>query len=178
MSLARQIAVTVLVQHMPPLFTASLADSLSKKANMPVREARDGETITANSVVLAPGGKHMVVRRSPADGNGNQIGCVGLNENPPENNCRPSVDVLFRSLAAHYGKHVLAVIMTGMGDDGCKGVKALKRQGGYCITQDEASCVVYGMPRAIEEAGLSDEQVPLEQLAGRITQLVRNASSN
>ena len=113
----------------------------------------------------------MVVRRRPAQGSEPQALIVGLNDNPPENSCRPSVDVLFRSMAAHFDGGVLAVIMTGMGSDGCEGVRALKRRGCHCLAQSAESCVVYGMPLAVDEAGLSDEQVPLGRLAHRVDQL-------
>jgi two-component system chemotaxis response regulator CheB len=156
----------VMVQHMPPVFTTSLAEHLDQHSQVSVREAREGEAIRPGTVLIAPGGKHMVVRRR--DGL-----VIGLNENPPENSCRPSVDVLFRSLAAHYDGNMLAVVMTGMGSDGCEGVRAMKRRGCRCLTQSEASCIVYGMPLAVDEAGLSDEQVPLDRLADRIVELVR-----
>jgi two-component system chemotaxis response regulator CheB len=158
----------LLVQHMPPLFTASLAEHLATRSKVGVSEAREGEPVRPGHVYIAPGGKHMVLRRLAE---GQPI--IGLNENPPENSCRPSVDVLFRSLAAQYDGNILAVIMTGMGSDGCEGVRALKRKGCHCLTQTEDSCVVYGMPLAVDEAGLSDEQVPLNRLGARITQLVQ-----
>jgi two-component system, chemotaxis family, protein-glutamate methylesterase/glutaminase len=158
----------LLVQHMPPLFTASLAEHLDKTSKLRVREAVEGEPIQAGTVYLAPGGRHMVLRRTPEEGGF----IVGLNENPPENSCRPSVDVLFRSMAAHCEGDVLAVVMTGMGNDGLQGVRALKRHGCHCLTQSEATCVVYGMPMAVDEAGLSDEQVPLPLLAPRIAALL------
>jgi two-component system chemotaxis response regulator CheB len=167
----------LLVQHMPPLFTSSLAEQLNQRAALKVREARDGELILPGTVYIAPGGKHMVVRRR-VDSEGHSVPIVGLNENPPENSCRPSVDVLFRSLAAQYEGNMLAVIMTGMGSDGCEGVRVMKRRGCYCLTQSEASCVVYGMPLAVDEAGLSDERVPLAQLAHRITTLVRKSRTS
>jgi len=158
-----------IVQHMPPMFTASLAEHLDKRSKLPVREAKEGEAVLPGHVYLAPGGKHMVVRRAGED----RTPIIGLNENPPENSCRPSVDVLFRSLAAQYDGNILAVIMTGMGSDGCEGVRAMKRKGCYCLTQTEESCVVYGMPLAVDEAGLSDDQVPLDRLAARIAHLVQ-----
>lgn len=161
----------LLVQHMPPLFTASLAEQLSRKSRIQVREAREGEPIEAGSVLIAPGGQHMVVRARVGEAAPARI--VGLNAQPPENGCRPSVDVLFRSMASHYGEGLLAVVMTGMGADGCEGVRAMKRRGCHCLTQSADSCVVYGMPLAVDEAGLSDERVPLARLAARMTQLVR-----
>jgi two-component system chemotaxis response regulator CheB len=153
---------------MPPMFTASLADHLNRASKVPVKEAVEGEEVHPGHVYLAPGGKHMVIRRMSE---GEKI-IIGLNENPPENSCRPSVDVLFRSMAAHYDGNILAVVMTGMGTDGCEGVRALKRRGCHCLTQSEDTCVVYGMPMAVDEAGLSDEQVALPRLAPRIAQLV------
>ena len=161
----------LIVQHMPPLFTASLAESLGRKSALPVREAQEGESILPNTVLIAPGGKHMVIRQDPARGDGHVI---ALNENPPEQNCRPSVNVLFRSASTYFGGKILAVVMTGMGEDGCEGVRAMKRQGCICLTQEESTCVVYGMPRAVDEAGLSDARVPVDQLAERIHQIVRN----
>jgi two-component system chemotaxis response regulator CheB len=163
----------LLVQHMPPLFTASLAEHLNERSKVTVCEARDGEPVLPGCVYLAPGGKHMVVRRLPNPDGGPSSLIIGLNQNPLENSCRPSVDVLFRSLAAHHDGHMLAVVMTGMGSDGCEGVRAMKRRGCLCLTQSEASCIVYGMPLAVDEADLADEQVPLDRLADRITHLVR-----
>jgi len=158
----------VCVQHMPPMFTASLADSLNRKSAVAVKEAVEGEALKPGVMYIAPGGKHMVVRNDE-----NRTISVGLNDNPKENNCRPAVDVLFRSIAANFeGKNVLSIIMTGMGDDGCKGVRTLKRKGAYCVTQEESSCVVYGMPRVVDEAQLSDESIPLDEIAQRIRTLV------
>jgi len=161
----------LIVQHMPPVFTASLAESLGRKSVLPVREAQEGEAVLPNTVLIAPGGKHMVIRQDPSRGDGH---IVALNENPPEQNCRPSVNVLFRSASTYFGGKILAVVMTGMGEDGCEGVRAMKRQGCICLTQEESTCVVYGMPRAVDEAGLSDASVPLDQMAERIHQFVRN----
>ncbi len=165
------IGVPILVvQHMPPIFTASLAKNLEKKSKLKVCEAYEGQEVEPNTVYIAPGGKHMVVRREKE----NETRCVvGLNENPPENSCRPAVDVLFRSIVGIYGVNVLALIMTGMGQDGLNGVKALKQRGCYCLTQDEESCTIYGMPMAVDKAGLSDESVPLDRLAERIISIVK-----
>lgn len=169
-NLPRDLGVPILiVQHMPPVFTASLAKSLEKKAHLPVCEAAEGQVVLSDNVYIAPGGKHMVVRREKDGGRF----VVGLNENPQENSCRPSVDVLFRSVAASHGSGVLAVIMTGMGQDGLNGVKALKQRGCYCLTQDEATSTIYGMPMAVFKAGLSDESVALENIASRITSLCK-----
>jgi two-component system chemotaxis response regulator CheB len=162
----------LIVQHMPPGFTASLADHLDKRSALRVKEASEGEALLPGSVYIAPGGKHLVVRRKPGLGGAGDSLIVGLTEAPPENSCRPSADVLFRSLAAQYDSNMLAVVMTGMGSDGCEGVRAMKRRGCHCLTQSADSCVVYGMPLAVDEAGLSDERVPLALLAHRIARLV------
>lgn len=165
--LPRDLGVpVVLVQHMPPVFTKSLAESLAKKSALKVVEADDNQEIKAGTVYIAPGGRHMTIKESE--------GCVRavMNTDPPENSCRPSVDVLFRSVAAVYGgKGVLSVILTGMGSDGMEGVKKLKAGKCFSLTQSESSCVVYGMPRAVDEAFLSDESVDIEKMAGRIAEI-------
>lgn len=161
----------LLVQHMPASLTASLAESLNARSALTVREAVNGEPIVANTVYIAPGGKHMVVNREkPLEKVGPKF--IGLNENPPQNSVRPSADVLFDSVAQVYDGNILAVVMTGMGSDGLKGVAAMKRTSCYCLTQSEDTCVVYGMPRAIVDASLSDQKTPLEKLAESITDIL------
>jgi two-component system chemotaxis response regulator CheB len=161
------------VQHMPPMFTKSLADSLSRKSKIKVVEASEGDPVVPGVMYIAPGGHHMVVRNAA----GHVV--IGLNDEPPENSCRPSVDVLFRSVASTYGdRGVLAVVLTGMGNDGCNGVRSLKRKGCYCITQSEPSCVVYGMPRAVDEAGQSDASLSIEMIPGNVESLLRNGVEN
>jgi len=155
----------VLVQHMPPIFTNSLAKNLDRKSKVSVKEAEDGDVLEKGVVYIAPGGFHMILRKTD---DGQKIK-VALNQSPPVKSCRPSVDVLFRSIASVKPGNTLAVIMTGMGDDGNDGVAALKRKGCYCVTQSEDSCVVYGMPRAVDEAGLSDRSVRLEKLAEHVS---------
>jgi two-component system chemotaxis response regulator CheB len=153
----------VLVQHMPQGFTRSLAESLDKKGSLHVVEAADGQAVEGGTVYIAPGGRHMTVRRNN--------GCVvaALSDGPPENSCRPSVDVLFRSVADVYGSSgILAVILTGMGSDGLGGIRVMKRRNCYCITQSAQSCVVYGMPRAVDEAKLSDKSLSLDEIAEEI----------
>ena len=154
----------VLVQHMPPVFTASLARRLDEQSPLAVREAAEGDPVVRGTVLVAPGGRHMMV--VPRDGKP----VVRLTDDPPVNSCRPAVDVLFRSLAAYPEERpVLTVVMTGMGQDGLEGVRALRGHPGcWCITQSAESCVVYGMPRAVDEAGLADESVPLERIAERM----------
>ena len=158
----------LVVQHMPPIFTQSLAESLAAKCALRVREASAGERVQPNTVYIAPGGAQMRVA-APAEGGM----VVQITDDPPENNCRPAVDYLFRSVANHFTGQVLAVILTGMGSDGTTGVRLLKRKGCMVIAQDEASCVVFGMPKAAIEAGVVDEVVSLDLIATRITALVR-----
>ncbi len=158
----------LIVQHMPPMFTKSLANHLNSKSTLPVIEAEDGQIIERSKVYIAPGGKHMAVKKE----GGNAI--ISIIDSPPVNSCKPSVDVLYESVPSVYNNNILSVIMTGMGSDGMNGVKSLKKTGCYSITQTEDSCVVYGMPRAVDEAGLSDESVHLDQLSSRIYQLVKN----
>lgn len=163
----------LIVQHMPPIMTASLAESLNKKSALEVREAVDGEEVLPNIAYVASGGRHMTVASRWTNTGSSAKKHIQLTRDPPVNSCRPSVDVLFYSLARAYSGRVLAVIMTGMGSDGMEGIRALKENNCYCMSQTEATCVVYGMPRAVVEAGLSDERVPLGNMAFRILELVR-----
>lgn len=153
-----------LVQHMPPVFTRSLAHALNEKSSLRVVEAEDGMKVMPGEVYIAPGGFQMKVVRK-----GLKVE-IEINNDPPENSSRPSVDYTFRSVAKVYGSQVLGVIMTGMGSDGLNGCRDIKRNGGSVITQDESSCVVYGMPRATFEAGLSDSVCELDAIAPRIVE--------
>ncbi len=159
----------VIVQHMPPVFTKSLANSLNAKCALTVKEAQDGEAIQANIAYIAPGGKQMKLVAS-ADGT-NRL--IKITNDPPENSCKPSADYLFRSVADYYVGRATAVIMTGMGSDGTKGLQILKQKGTLIIGQNEASCVVYGMPKAPAELGLIDVVVPLDKIAGEIVKSVK-----
>ena len=132
-----------------------------------MREARTGEALEANTAYIAPGGRQMRV----VNGGGN--GVIQVTDDPPENNCRPAVDYLFRSAAGQFPGRAMAVILTGMGSDGVLGLRLLKRHGCHVVAQDEASCVVYGMPRAAVEAGVVDAVLPLDQIAARIATQVR-----
>ncbi len=165
----------LVVQHMPSVFTSSLANNLNIKSKLHVKEGEPGEPVLPNTVYIAPGGQHMTVidHAKTTQGYHAKDIRIQLNSEPPEHSCRPSVDVLFRSIAQTYEKNVLAVILTGMGKDGAQGVKLLKQKGCYCITQSENTCVVYGMPRSVVEMGLSDENVDLNNLPYRITTLLR-----
>lgn len=168
-ALPGDLGVPVLVvQHMPPLFTASLAESLAGKCALRVKEAADGEVAAANTVYIAPGGRQM--RLAPGADRGKLI---QVTDDPPENNCRPAVDYLFRSVATHFPGRAVAAILTGMGSDGTLGLRLLKRQGAFVIAQDEPSCVVYGMPKAAVDAGVVDAVLPLDAIAQRLTGVVR-----
>ncbi|MDT7856050.1 chemotaxis response regulator protein-glutamate methylesterase [Rubrivirga sp. S365] len=152
----------LVVQHMPPLFTKSLADRLDRASALAVREAADGDVPTPGTVWIAPGGLHLDVVR--------EGGAVRLrtHEGPPENNCRPAVDVLFRSAAAVWGRNALGVVLTGMGHDGRVGAEHLTRAGARVVAQDEATSVVWGMPGAVVRAGLADAVVPLDRVAAEV----------
>ena len=156
-----------ITQHMPPVFTASLASHLDKKSVLTVKEAEDGEIIQKNIVYIAPGGKHLTLVKVSG-----QVQ-VKIDDGPPENSCKPSADVMFRSLPTVYGNHVLNVVLTGIGSDGAKGVEFQRQTGGYCLSQDAATCVVYGMPKAVFDMGLSNEVLPLEAIADRVNTLVK-----
>ncbi len=155
-------APIVLVQHMPALFTRLLAERLESRSKIKVREARGGEELAPAMAWVAPGDHHLVVTR-----HGTRV-VTALNREPPENSCRPAADVLFRSVADIYGGEVVAVILTGMGQDGFHGIEILKSHGAHVIAQDEPSSVVWGMPGAVVKGGLADEVAPLEQVSRRI----------
>jgi two-component system chemotaxis response regulator CheB len=159
----------VIVQHMPPVFTKSLANSLNAKCALTVKEAQDGDPLQANVAYIAPGGKQMKLVAS-TDGT-NRL--IRITNDPPENSCRPSADYLFRSVADYYVGRTTAVIMTGMGSDGTKGLQVLKQKGALIIGQDEQSCVVYGMPKAPAELGLTDVVAPLDKIAAEIVKSIR-----
>jgi two-component system chemotaxis response regulator CheB len=155
------------VQHMPPTFTQSLADSLNARCRFTVIEARNNEVVRPRYVYIAPGGKHLLLRRSGGD-----VFLV-VNSQPPERGCRPSADVLFRSAATVYHGEVIALILTGMGADGTRGAAALKRTGAYIIAQDEESAVVWGMPGSAQASGNVDEMLPLTKIADTVAAFVQ-----
>jgi two-component system, chemotaxis family, protein-glutamate methylesterase/glutaminase len=159
-----------LVQHMPPLFTKSLADSLAPRCALRVKEAEPGEIAQPGCIYIAPGGHQMKV----VVGSGGAP-AVEINDDPPEHNCRPAVDYLFRSVAQNFPGRSVAVVMTGMGSDGTKGMRLLKDGGTLTIAQDEASCVVYGMPREAVQAGVVDLILPLDEIADGISRALRGA---
>jgi two-component system, chemotaxis family, protein-glutamate methylesterase/glutaminase len=156
-------AAVLVVQHMPPRFTRSLAERLDAESALPVREAADGDTIAAGQVLVAPGGYHMTVT---------PVGTIALNREPTLWGVRPAADPMLRTAAARFGSGLVAAILTGMGHDGRDGCAAVRCAGGRVIAEDESTCVVYGMPRAVAEAGQADEVVPLYGIAGRLAELV------
>jgi two-component system chemotaxis response regulator CheB len=159
----------LIVQHMPPVFTKSLAASLDKKCQLTVKEAENGENIMPNVVYIAPGGKQMKL----VAGTDGQHRRIKITDDPPENSCKPSVDYLFRSVGDYYVGRTTAVIMTGMGSDGTKGLGILRDKSAYIIGQDESSCIVYGMPKAPAELGYLDVIAPLGKIADEIVKSVK-----
>jgi two-component system, chemotaxis family, protein-glutamate methylesterase/glutaminase len=149
----------VIVQHMPEKFTASFAQRLDSLCQLEVREARHGDRVRPGLALIAPGGRHMTLKRSGAQYH------VDVIDGPLINRHRPSVDVLFRSVALCAGKNALGVIMTGMGDDGARGLKEMREAGAYTLAQDEASCVVYGMPKEAVKLGAVERSLPLSSIA-------------
>lgn len=161
----------LVVQHMPPEFTHVLAETLDKKYSAKVIEGKAGDSVQNGQIIIAPGGFHMALEDSNEKGKS-----IKLLDTPFVNGVRPAADILFQSAAKIYkGRNVLAVILTGMGNDGTKGLRELKESCNcYCITQSESSCVVYGMPKCVFEAGLSDEVSHLDDIAFRIYQMAQN----
>ncbi len=164
----RDFPVPILIaQHMPPMFTKLLSSRLGTLTALRVEEGKDGRKLEPGQVWVAPGDYHMTVSRKGKDY------VLGLNQEPPENSCRPAVDVLFRSLAQAYGSNVLAVVLTGMGADGTRGSAEIRNAGGMVIAQDEASSVVWGMPGSVVAAGLAGRTCPL---SGIVPEILRRVS--
>lgn len=162
----------VIVQHMPPLFTKNLADRLDTISELCVQECRPGDVLHAGGAWVAAGGFHMEVRKAMG-----QV-IISTSKENPEVGCRPSVNVLFRSVARAFGANVLAIMLTGMGKDGLEGSRHIVNAGGTLIAQDEASSVVWGMPGAVARAGLTDTLIPLPRMGDEIVRLVsRNTRS-
>jgi two-component system chemotaxis response regulator CheB len=157
----------LIVQHMPPVFTRSLADDLDRRCAINICEAADGQPVLPGHVYIAPGGRQMKLARVE------DTVQIVITDDPRENSCRPSVDYLFRSVVQIYQGHSVAIIMTGMGNDGALGCRLIHQHGGTVLAQDEQSCVVFGMPRQPIDEGLADVIGPPEQLATEILQLVR-----
>lgn len=157
----------VIAQHMPERFTRSFAERLDRLSALTVREAVDGERILSGHAYVAPGHSHLKVARSGA------CYVTALSDAPPVNRHRPSVDVLFESVAAAAGVNAAGALLTGMGRDGAQGLLAMRQAGAFTVAQDEASCVVYGMPREAVLLGAVAEQLPLERIAARLTDALR-----
>lgn len=153
----------VIVQHMPPVFTKSFAERLNTICRVQVKEAEDGDLIEPGHVLIAPGNYHMLVEKSGAKY------YTQIKQGPPVHHQRPSVDVLFNSVADAAGVNSMGVLLTGMGADGAKGLLAMKQKGAHTIAQDEATSVVYGMPREASKLGAVDEELPLQNIARAIT---------
>jgi two-component system chemotaxis response regulator CheB len=151
-----------IVQHMPPGFTKAFADRLAKSCRVQVKEAADGDTLTPGRCVIAPGDRHMLVRRKGA------TYVVELRDGPRVGLHKPAVNVLFKSVAACAGKNAIGVMLTGMGRDGAEGMKEMHDAGAWNIAQDEASCVVFGMPKEAIALGAVDQVLPLPQIAASV----------
>ena len=156
-----------IVQHMPPKFTKSLAERLNGMTELEVKEAEADEIVRNGVIYIAPGGFHMTAQK-----NSSGIVKIDISKEPSTTLHRPCVDVMFESVVDTYSKYTLGVIMTGMGKDGLEGIRKLKELGGYCIAQDEESCVVYGMPKSVTDAGFADVSAPLEKIPEIINRAV------
>jgi len=157
--LPRTVPGIVIVQHMPEKFTAAFADRLNSLCELEVREAKNGDRVLPGRALVAPGGKHMLLKRSGAQYHAEVV------DGPPVNRHCPSVDVLFRSVAKFAGRNALGIIMTGMGDDGARGMKEMHEVGAETIAQNEETCVVYGMPKEAVKLGAVDRSLALEAIA-------------
>jgi len=159
----------VVVQHMPAGFTRSLSERLNSLSPLSVKEAEPGDVLLTGQVLLAPGGFHLTLDENDR---------VTLNQKPAVHGVRPAVDVTLNSLIQHYGKHIIAVILTGMGTDGTHGASLLHSSGGYVIAEDESTCVVWGMPRSVVEAGAADAVLPRPKIARAIERAIQDMSAN
>ncbi|PLX76874.1 MAG: chemotaxis response regulator protein-glutamate methylesterase, partial [Desulfuromonas sp.] len=157
-----------IVQHMPEHFTAAFARRLNTTCKVTVKEAEEGDTIIQGRVLIAPGNRHMLLKRSGARY------FVSLKDGPLVSRHRPSVDVLFRSAARYAGANAIGVIMTGMGDDGAKGMLEMKQAGALNVAQNEESCVVFGMPNEAIKTGAVDHVLPLDKIAEKVLHLGRS----
>jgi two-component system, chemotaxis family, protein-glutamate methylesterase/glutaminase len=161
----------VITQHMPPTFTTLLAEHIERVTGVPCAEGRDGQAIDGGRIYLAPGDYHMVVERNGAGA------IIRLNQDPPENFCRPSVDPMLRSMAKVYGAGLLTIILTGMGSDGQKGATQVVEAGGTVIAQDEATSVVWGMPGAVATSGLCSAVLPIKEIGPSVRKLVMRSAA-
>ena len=157
---------TAIVQHMPPLFTASFAEQMAAETGFPAREPHDGERMVPGTIYIAPGGRHLGIDR--------RLGHIvaRVSDDPPVRFCRPAVDVLFSDAARHLGPAALGLILTGMGSDGTEGASALRQVGAAVIAQDEFSSTIWGMPGSVVRARLASAVLPLDEIGGAIGHLV------
>ncbi|WP_085908850.1 protein-glutamate methylesterase/protein-glutamine glutaminase [Kiloniella majae] len=161
----------VITQHMPATFTALLAEHIARVSSMPSKEGEEGEILKGGHIYLAPGGYHMVFEKQGV----NTV--IRLNQEPPENFCRPAVDPMLRSLSKIYGSRLLVLILTGMGSDGLRGSEVVTAAGGSVIAQDEQTSVVWGMPGAVATAGLCSAVLPIKEMASNVRQLVMRSAA-
>jgi two-component system chemotaxis response regulator CheB len=165
-SITQGITLPILItQHMPPTFTAILADHMGQATGWPSSEAKDGEVIEGRHIYVAPGGKHMLVESEGTKK------VIRLSDDPPENFCKPAVDPMLRSIAKAYGPSVLVMILTGMGSDGRDGARVIVECGGTVIAQDKETSVVWGMPGAVATSGLCSAVLPLGDLGSHVSKL-------
>ncbi|MCK5659754.1 MAG: chemotaxis response regulator protein-glutamate methylesterase [Methanosarcinales archaeon] len=165
-------AAVLVVQHMPAGFTASLSQRLDSQSELRVKEAQDGDIVQEGVVLLAPGNYHMEIVQKEVNGIMKEV--VALNQRPREQGVRPCANILFQSIAPIYGSNILSVVLTGMGVDGADGVAEIKSRGGRAISEDQSSCVVYGMPKAIADRGLADSVVPLDMVSNEIVRMLKS----
>lgn len=168
MNLPLDISGLVIVQHMPENFTRAFAERLNELCGIHVKEAKNGDSVLKGQALIAPGNRHTLLKRAGAQY------YVEVKDGPLVTRHRPSVDVLFRSTAYYAGKNAIGVIMTGMGDDGAKGMKEMKDAGAYTIAQDEQSCVVFGMPREAIKLNAVDKIIPLSRISAEVCSASRN----
>jgi two-component system chemotaxis response regulator CheB len=161
---------TVITQHMPELFTAAFAQRLDKVCRMTVREAKDGDPVVPGTVLIAPGGRHMLLQRSGA------MYFARIKDGPPVHHQRPAVDVLFQSVARHAGANATGVILTGMGADGAAGLLEMRQAGAHTIAQDESSCVVFGMPKEAIKMGAAEDVLHLTRIAPHLVRCFTGAA--
>lgn len=155
-----------ITQHMPPVFTTTLAEHIAQASGQQCKEAVDGEEVTAGNIYLAPGDYHLACKPMKSDGL-----TITLNQDPPENFCRPAVDPMLRSLSDYYGERLMVMILTGMGQDGMAGAQYAREKGAFVLIQDEASSVVWGMPGAVYRSGAYDAMLPKEQIPDFLAQI-------
>jgi two-component system chemotaxis response regulator CheB len=168
MGMPESVPGIVIVQHMPPLFTKSFSVRLNDMARVQVKEAEHGDRILRGTVYIAPGGRHMAVRRSGG------MYYIELSDGPPVNFVKPAVDILFRSVAQQVGKNAVGAILTGMGEDGARGLREMRDRGAQTFAQDEATSVVFGMPKKAIDMGGAERVLPLQQIGRALIDAIQH----